>query len=274
MTDVLLVGGGGREHALAWKLAQSPGLGRMIAAPGNPGIARARPLRAGQGHRDRRPRRARAAGAARPRGGGAGGAAGPGAGGSAARGGLGGVRGQRGRGPARELEGLRQGADGAAPHPHRALRDLSRSGCRSGLLPRAGRAPGGEGGRPRGRQGRADLPEPRGGRRRARPLPGSARLRRLGPHGGGRGVPPGRGGLVLRALRRHHGAAAGRGPGSQDGVRRRPRPQHRRDGRLLAGPGDGRGDGGAGDGARSCGPPSRRWPRRARPTPACSSWGS
>ena len=38
--DVLIVGGGGREHALAWRLAQSPGLGELHAAPGNPGIAR------------------------------------------------------------------------------------------------------------------------------------------------------------------------------------------------------------------------------------------
>jgi phosphoribosylamine--glycine ligase len=36
---VLIVGSGGREHALAWKLSQSPGLDELHAAPGNPGIA-------------------------------------------------------------------------------------------------------------------------------------------------------------------------------------------------------------------------------------------
>jgi len=36
---ILLIGGGGREHALAWKIAQSPLCEKLWAAPGNPGIA-------------------------------------------------------------------------------------------------------------------------------------------------------------------------------------------------------------------------------------------
>jgi phosphoribosylamine--glycine ligase len=37
--NVLLVGGGGREHAIAWKLKQSKNVGKLFIAPGNPGTA-------------------------------------------------------------------------------------------------------------------------------------------------------------------------------------------------------------------------------------------
>ncbi len=38
---ILVVGSGGREHALAWRLAQEPGVEHVVCAPGNDGIAAA-----------------------------------------------------------------------------------------------------------------------------------------------------------------------------------------------------------------------------------------
>ena len=37
--NILLLGSGGREHALAWKIAQSPKVSKLFIAPGNAGTA-------------------------------------------------------------------------------------------------------------------------------------------------------------------------------------------------------------------------------------------
>jgi len=43
--NILLVGSGGREHALAWKIAQSPLVRKLVIAPGNPGMVKLGELR-------------------------------------------------------------------------------------------------------------------------------------------------------------------------------------------------------------------------------------
>ena len=48
--NVLVIGGGGREHALAWKLAQSPRVAKVFVAPGNAGTAREPELTNGRAH--------------------------------------------------------------------------------------------------------------------------------------------------------------------------------------------------------------------------------
>ena len=45
--NILLIGSGGREHALAWALADSPLTTRLVIAPGNPGLEPLGALRAG-----------------------------------------------------------------------------------------------------------------------------------------------------------------------------------------------------------------------------------
>ena len=63
--NVLVIGGGGREHALAWKLAQSPRVAKVFVAPGNAGTAREPGLANVALHRDSGSRRVRAASTSR-----------------------------------------------------------------------------------------------------------------------------------------------------------------------------------------------------------------
>jgi phosphoribosylamine--glycine ligase len=63
---ILVIGSGGREHALAWKLARSPRVQKVCVAPGNPGTAREPGTRERGHHGHSRPDRLRPQGADRP----------------------------------------------------------------------------------------------------------------------------------------------------------------------------------------------------------------
>ena len=217
---VLVIGSGGREHALCWSIAASPVLTKLWCAPGNPGIAQVAecvpigvldfpaliafaqdneidlvvpgpeaPLVAGISRCDGSCldslHRAVASGRA-----------------------------------ARRQQDLHQGTVRRRRHPHRAMGALRR--CRGGARIRAPawRAARGEGGRIGRRQGR------RGGRHRSRGVGGDRRddagacVRRGRRLPGDRGMPGRRGSLAVRAMRRRDRAAARRRAGPQARGRR------------------------------------------------------
>ncbi len=241
---VLVVGSGGREHALAWGLVRSGDVDDVVCAPGNPGMERlgdclpldtsdpaaiadlADSVDAGLvvvGPED--PLVAGAVDALE--------CAGPSR-----------LRSCLRRCPPRGLQGVDEGgprrrwrADGAT----QVLRGGRRSG-RSRLSPVALGPLRRQDRRPRGGQGcrRAALPRRRA--RRGARVPVGTGLRRRWAHRGDRGGAHRPGAVAARALRRARGHTAGAGAGLQAGSRRRRRPQHRRDGRLLAGSGRGSGD--------------------------------
>ena len=206
--NILVVGGGGREHALAWKIAQSPRVAKVFVAPGNGGTAaRVRAHQHSRRHdrrsRDVRDERADRAHDRRARG-------------PARRGHrrclpcgrIAYLRRHEGRGAARELQGLREELHGAARHSDRAPSDVHRRRRRARLRLARGRPDRRQGRRARGGQGRGRRAERRGGsrgdRRDAR-RPFDGRGRRAS---GRRGMSRRRGSELHRHGRRAARAAA------------------------------------------------------------------
>ena len=266
---VLVVGGGGREHALCWALAASPLVERGGVRAGQCRDRRRGALRAGQG---RRHRRAGGAGAGRA-------ASGWSWSGRRCRWCWGWSTGC-GR-PGSRRSGRRRRRHGSRAPRRSPRRSAPGTASRPPLRAASGRASG---------RRRAPM-----SRRRARPIVVKADGLAAGKGvvvaatveealaaidaratatRRGRGVPGGRGGQPVRALRRHDRARDRHRPGPQARLRRRPGAEHRRHGRLLArrrwlDAGHGR----AGHGRDRPADAAPAWRPRARRSPASSMPG-
>ena len=215
---ILLLGSGGREHALAWKIAASPLVTKLWCAPGNAGIAREAECvaldiadHAAVIDFCRRnavelvvvgPETPLAAGIVDD---------------LAARRHQGLRAGQTGR-AARGLQGIHQGALHRIRHSDRRLWPFHQCGRRAGLCAQAGRADRGQGRRPCGGQGRGGRHDHGGGGSRHR-HDVRRRVRRGRRRSGDRGISRRPRDQLLCAVRRRDRDRAGLGAGPQARVR-------------------------------------------------------